>query len=125
MNDLDNRVLAVELGALAHVKALEHQRQVHSLIVQSHNSTADALTAVMSGTADVALVDHVSARLFLKELIGGDSALVINLDPTHSEPYAVAVRIEDRILLTELNEALDRLRTSGRLNDIIEKHLGP
>jgi ABC-type amino acid transport substrate-binding protein len=79
----------------------------------------------MTGTADVALVDHVSARLFLKELIAGDSALVINLDPTHSEPYAVAVRIEDRVLLTELNEALDRLRTSGRLNDIIEKHLGP
>ena len=125
MNELDNHTLSVELGALAHVEALEQQRQFDSLTVQTHNSAADALIAVMTGEADIALVDHVSARFFLKEVAAGDSDLVMFPDPTNSEPYAIAIRIEDRILLTELNEALDRMRTSGRLNDIIDKHLGP
>lgn len=125
INELENLTLSVELGALGHLEALEQQRQFDNLTVQTHNSAADALTAVMTGEADIALVDHVSARVFLKEVAAGDSDLVMFPDPTNSEPYAVAIRIEDRILLTELNEALDRMRTSGRLNDIIDIHLGP
>lgn len=125
MDDLEGRVLAVELGALGHVEALERGRSLDGLVIQTYNSVAEALDAVANGEADAALVDGVSGRLYLRDQSGANELLIRLPDPVASEPLAIAVRIEDRTLRKELNAALERLNDSGELEAIINRRLGP
>lgn len=124
MADLNGRTLAVELGALGHVAALEWQSRLSGLDVQTHSSAADALAAVASGNADVALVDRVSGLIYLSEAANEAVGLAMLDEAVVSEPYAIAVRIDDRILMEEINEALAKMRESGQLEAIIARWLG-
>jgi polar amino acid transport system substrate-binding protein len=124
MEKLDGRTVAVELGALGHVEALEWQARLDSLTVQTHGSADEALAAVAAGEADAALVDSVSGLLFLREQ-SAQPRLLILARPVASEPYAIATRIEDRTLQRELDIALNRLFDSGQMEAILERWLGP
>ena len=121
--DLDGRTLAVELGALGHVAAQTWQRSQPGVAVATYGSVDEALAAVAEGAADAALVDGVGGRLYLGEHT--DSGLVRLDPPVVPEPYAMAVRIGERTLHRHLNEALDGLSRSGRLEEITNEWLGP
>ena len=124
-DDLGNQRLAVELGALGHVEALALQRAQPSLQVQTYGGVNETLDAVAAGAADAALVDSVSARLYLKERPTTAPSLFILPPPVTSEPYALVVRIEDRTLLEEINAALQRLSAVDELDAILNHWLGP
>ena len=123
--DLRGASIAVELGSLGHVEALDWQKRVARLDVTPYPTIEEAMSATAAGQADAALVDYVSGLLFIRNHPSGQAALVYSPIPGASEPYAIAVRIEDEILLTELNAALNRLKASGRLDAIIEQYVGP
>lgn len=123
MGDLNGKSLAVELGALGHVIALDWQRKMGGLVIQPHDDVAEALLAVSTGDAQAALVDSVSGRLYLRDQVTDASPLKIVEEPVTSEPYAIAVRIDDRILLSEINESLSHLIGNGSLQGIIDRHL--
>lgn len=125
MIDLRGSSLAVELGSLGHVEALEWQKQDDTLIIYPFGSLDEVMAATVEGKADAALVDYVSGRLFLRDLSIDKPQLSYMPFKDSSEPYVLAVRIEDEKLLFELNAALARLSASGRLEAIIEQHLGP
>ena len=121
--DLDGRALAVELGALGHVAAQSWQRRRPELVVITYGSVDEALAAVADGATDAALVDGVGGRLYLRQPTAGG---LTRLDPPIvPEPYAMAVRIGERTLHRRLNEALDGLARSGRLEEITNEWLGP
>ena len=123
MNDLSGGSLAVELGTLGHVKALEWQRRLADLTIQTYGSVDEALGSIAAGENDAALVDYISARLYIRDnpIEGTDLAYSsISIVP---EPYALAVRIEDRTLLAHLNDGLGRLESSGQLKELIENNL--
>ncbi len=124
MDNLGRASLAVELGTLGHVEALEWQRRLADLTIQTYGSIDEALSSVATGENDAALVDYISARLYIRDNLVEDVVLTYSPVPILSEPYALAVRIEDRTLLANLNGALGRLETSGRLNEILENNLG-
>ncbi len=119
MADLDGRTLAVELGALGHVEATTWAKRIPDLTVRPYTTGDEALTAVLTGEADAALIDAISGRLYLKE----QPQLQIVQEVT-VEPFAIIVRIEDEQLLARLNTSLEDLRQSGELDDIIGKWLG-
>ncbi len=125
MADLAGRSLAVELGAQAHVTALEWQSRVSELTIRTFTSVDEALAAVQSGEADAVLVDMVSGRLFLRDHIADAQPLKYLSQPVVPEPYAAAVRIEDQQLLAEIDAALARLEQRGTLEALVETHLGP
>ncbi|MCL4266165.1 MAG: ABC transporter substrate-binding protein [Anaerolineae bacterium] len=120
MVDLDGRTLAVELGALGHVEATTWARELADLTVVSYPTADEAMTAVVTGAAEAALVDAISGRLFLRETPG----LKRTTNPITVEPFAIVTRIGDRRLLTQLNESLARLQTIGKLDEIITHWLG-
>jgi polar amino acid transport system substrate-binding protein len=120
MADLNGRILAVELGSQGHVEAIKWARRLPTFTIQAHNSTDEALAAVAMGQADAALVDSVSGRLFLMH----EPRLRRSNQPVSVEPYALVVRIEDRLLLTRINDSLEHLRTSGEMDKIIHQWLG-
>ena len=124
-DDLDGQRLAVELGALGHVEALALQRDKPALQVQTYSGVDEALDAMAAGEADAALVDSVSGRLYLRQRSTSARPLMRLPVPMTSEPYAIVVRIEDRILLKELNDALHYLSQENELDAILNKWLGP
>lgn len=125
MNDLDGHSAAVELGALGHVEALEWQRKLNRFTVHTYPEIQDAIRAVADGEVDAALVDGISGRQLLNSGQFGDSSLTYLPNPVQSEPFALAVRIDDRKLLAQLNSALALMIDDGRLQTIIDNHLGP
>ena len=67
MADLDGRTLAVELGAQGHVEAMTWSRRLADLTVTPYDTPDDALAAVANGEAAAALVDNISAGLYLRD----------------------------------------------------------
>jgi polar amino acid transport system substrate-binding protein len=121
MMDLNGRSLAVELGSQGHVVATEWERKLPGLTIIPFNTPDEAITAVITQTADAALIDHISGRLFLKENPG-----LTRLDPPVTvEPYAVVVRAQDADLLKQIDNSLQSLQDSGKLDQIIQAWLGP
>jgi polar amino acid transport system substrate-binding protein len=120
MADLNGRSLSVEIGSQAHVLAAEWARNLPELTILPFNTPDDAITAVLNQTADAVLIDNISGRLFLKEHPG----LKRIPEPVTVEPYAIVVRAEDDQLLKQINNSLERLKSSGKLDDLIVEWLG-
>jgi len=80
----------------------------------------DALSAVVSGEADAALVDAITLRQFGRE----QGSLISVGDPIVSIPYVIAVPVDAPRLLEEVNDALVRLRESGELGRLEAHWLG-
>ncbi len=120
MEDLNGRILAVELGALGHVEANTWANRLSNLTILPFGSAEEAVTAVAEGQADAVLIDAISGRLALQEQPG----LVPLPDPITVEPFAFVVRINDQVLLQKLNDRLNRLTESGQLQTIIDNWLG-
>lgn len=120
MADLNGRSLSVELGSQSHVLATGWERKLPDLTILPFDTPDDALTAVLNQTADAALIDQISGRLFLKNNPG----LTRIEEPITVEPYAIVVRAEDDQLLKQINNSLEQLQTSGKLDSIINEWLG-
>lgn len=119
--DLEGRTIAVELGAQGHLLATTWQRSIPDLSIQVKDSSEEALSSISNGDVDVAVVDHVSARLHKEQT---PNLQIYMLDEA-SEPYALVVRVEDQQLLNELNQTLDKLKRTGQLETIINSWLDP
>lgn len=119
--DLEGRTIAVELGAQGHLLATTWQRSIPDLSIHVKDSSEEALSSVSNGDVDVAVIDHVSARLHREQTPN----LQIYILDEASEPYALVVRVEDQQLLNELNQTLDELKRSGQLETIINSWLDP
>jgi ABC-type amino acid transport substrate-binding protein len=120
MADMSGRTLAVELGALGHVEAIQWARRLPNLDILPYNTPDDALAAVSQGEVDAVLIDGVSGRLYL---LNQPNLRIVDAAVT-LEPYALVVRKEDDLLLQKLNESLGRLKRNGRVEEIIQQWLG-
>jgi len=119
MEDLAGRVLAVEFGSEGDVVARVWEQRLAGLLILPCQTSGEALAKVASGEADAALVDRVSA------LAGLGDRLEIVGEPVTEEPYAVAVRREDRGLLRAIDEALADLEADGTLGRLRQRWFGP
>lgn len=119
MEDLAGRVVAVEYASEAEVEARRWSRRVRDLTVLPLTTPDDALAAVVSGDADTALVDGISAHLFLRR----QPSLTLDPEPVTSDPFAVAVRADDGSLLRAINASIDAMTADGKLDAILASWL--
>ncbi len=119
MRDLDGRTVAVEYATEADAEARRWSRRLGDLTVLPLPTADDALAAVLGGTADAALVDGISARLYTRE----QPDLTLSPELVTSQPYAVVVRAEDRSLLRAVNAALEQMAGERRLEAMLERWL--
>lgn len=120
MADLSGRKVAVEWGSEGDVVARTWARRLIGMTVIPCSDVEEALGRVVSGEADAAVVDHLSARL----KIGQGLPLRIAGGPLTDEPYAIAVRREDGALLRAINEILVAMEEDGALSRLRERWLG-
>ncbi len=117
--DLEGLTLAVEFGTEGDLEARRWQRRLHELHIAPFEIAAQALEAVVAGEADAALVDAISARLWLRE----NQGLEIAPGYVTHDPYAVAVHINNEQLWAAINDALAALSEEGTLDAIIARWL--
>jgi polar amino acid transport system substrate-binding protein len=119
MSDLSGRALAVEFGTRGDQEARKWARRVLDLSVVPHQTAAEAMAALRAGEVDAALVDHVSA---LAEGVAEGGFTIVG-EAVVSEPYAVAVREDDRRLLRAIGEALAEMEADGTMDALEAKWL--
>jgi polar amino acid transport system substrate-binding protein len=119
---LDGKRVAAEWGSEGDGLARRLQTLLQGeLQLVLRGSADEALAAVLAGEADAAIVDAVSAALFLGE--GGN--LVATGEPLRSDPYAIVTPKHAPELLRQVNEALDALEQDGTLSEIRARWLRP
>lgn len=120
MEDMAGRRLAVEYAAQADGEARRWARRLPDLDLMHLATANDAMSAVLSGAADAALVDGVSAEL---RHVHDHSDLVAVSPPVTAEPLAIAVRSEDRTLIRAVDDALKGIKADGTLEAILSRWL--
>lgn len=119
MEDLAGHTLAVEYGSGGDVEARKWERRLANLTVERYSDPATALTAVLDGEADAALVDGISAQLGA----GQHSELRVAESVT-DELFAIAVGDESDELLTQVNRTLDEMMRDGTVGALIDRWFG-
>ena len=120
-DDLAGQALAVELGSEGDSQARQWLADFAKppFELQRLIASEEAMQAILENQADLALVDAISARLFVKD----HPEFVVSSIPVIAYPYVMAVRRSDWRLYLELSQALDALRRSGQLDEIIARWL--
>jgi ABC-type amino acid transport substrate-binding protein len=121
--DLAGRTVHVEFGSEGDVQARRLEKSLGGkaggLSIKRHETAEAALTALVARPGDVAIVDHVSARLFRQQ---GDR-LSISREPLYDELYVVAVHPSARALQQAIDQALIDMRESGELEALLDRWL--
>jgi ABC-type amino acid transport substrate-binding protein len=120
MEDLGQRMLAVEFGGEGDVVARAWARRLDGLVILPCQDADEALAKVAAGQAEAALVDRLSALA----RAGGEEALVIVGPLVTEEPYAAAVRRESQRLLQAVDEVLADLGADGTLARLRQRWFG-
>jgi len=119
MADLEGKTVAVELASAGDVAARRWSRRLDTLHITHVLLPDEALQAVADGEAHAALIDAVSARLYLDAYPG----LRMAAQTAVPEPYVIAMR-EENYRLTEAVEGILRdMKADGTLDRIITRWL--
>lgn len=117
-SELAGSVVAFESGSAADVE-LRALSANPKPILRPMYTAEDALRELKDGRADAAIVDVISARLFLR----GTSGLAMSSVIVRSEPFVVVNRARDKSLLGEVDKAIGNLDESGYLQQLRDRWL--
>jgi ABC-type amino acid transport substrate-binding protein len=120
MEDLAGHTIAVEIGSGGDVEARKWQRRLDDLQIMRHPDSNAALTAVLDGKADAALVDGVTARL----AIGQHPELMLAENVVETL-IAAGVHPESGALKPQVDEAMQAMLDDGTISKLIDKWFGP
>lgn len=121
MEQLEGKSVAVEYGAVGDELARRWVRRLAALDIVHFIEPDEALAAAETGAADAALVDAVSARLYLRA--HPDSPLRLAAQSVQADPYVVATAPGSRELAGKINAALEDMAEDGTLAALLEKWL--
>lgn len=119
MRDLDGKTVAVELASAGDIAAQRWSRRLEALTIARFLLPDEAMHAVQTGSADAALVDVVSARLYVEQR----PDLRLADETTVPDGYVIALRKKDFRLAEEIDRALADMIDDGTLNEIIDRWL--
>ncbi|MBN1565980.1 MAG: amino acid ABC transporter substrate-binding protein [Anaerolineae bacterium] len=119
IRELDGKTVAVELASAGDIAAQRWVRRLHALDIQRHLLPDEAMHAVQLGEADAALVDTVSARLYLAD----HDDLRLASKTTVANGYVIAMRKANFRLNAEVDQALADMIADGTLDAIIARWL--
>lgn len=119
VRDLIHRNLGVELGTTGDLEARRLQKQVDDIHLSPYPTSTAALSALESGEIDAALVDAISAYLFIAQ--GGHVRMLD--DAVLDESYAAVTARKSRQLRAAIDAAILEIKTDGYLDALRDKWL--
>ena len=117
--DLAVRTVHVEYGSEGDVQARRLRKKMPAIEIATHGTAQDALGAAEAVRASAAIVDAVTARLYLRE--HGDLQIVG--EPLYDESYVIAVHPHAKSLQEAIDRALIEMRESGELEALLDRWL--
>ncbi len=119
MGDLPGHSLAYEFGSEADTQARDWLRRILPFATKPYEQPTDALDAARLGDADAALVDVVSARLYLR----AHADWKPSLNTVTDNLYAIATQARRPDISVAVNDALQSMIDDGTLDQIIDRWL--
>jgi ABC-type amino acid transport substrate-binding protein len=119
MSQLPGHKLAFEFGSEADSEARTWLRRVLAFDTLPYERQQDALDAARLGDADAALVDSVSARLYLK----AHPEFPTDFHQVTNAPYAVASQARRPEISVVIRATLQSIIDDGTLNALIDRWL--
>lgn len=119
MEDLPGHSLAVEFGSQGQTEAERWLRRLRPFEILPYELPEYALDAARLGEADAALVENVTARLYLRDYTDWQPRLT----EVTVVPFAVATRADRPDRAAAIDATLWTLMADGTLEDIIKRHL--
>jgi len=115
VQDLEGRIVAVELGSTAHEKArrLKDYDRI-GMTILTQRTPEEVISRLLSGEADAVIFDGISAR----QLIAQGEPLRMVGDLLSDEPYVIATRLDSPELMRQINSMLAILRGEGYLQTL-------
>ena len=119
VEDLTSKRVGVELGTTGDLEARRLQKQIADLTVQTFSTPGEVLRALQDKQIDTALIDAISAYLFISS--GGKVRL---LHPAISdESYAVVTNRKSGQLRSAIDAILLQMKEDGFLDNLRDKWL--
>lgn len=117
-DDLKGKIVAVQMGSTGHfaADALPGVGRV-----DPYQFVDQAMTAVIIGAADAAILDELVAIEYMQ---AHPASIKVVGEPFTTEEYGMAVRPTDTELLKRINAALAELRANGTYDQLYEKWFG-
>ena len=119
MRDLPDKRLAYEFGSAAEAETRLWTRRIQAFEMLPYQLPVYALDAVRLGQAEAALVDAVTARLYLR----AHPEWQAEFEYVTHEHYVIAVSIERPNTSDVLDEVLERLFDAGVIDELIDEWL--
>ncbi|NPV25998.1 MAG: basic amino acid ABC transporter substrate-binding protein [Firmicutes bacterium] len=116
LEDLAGKRIGVQIGTTGDEMATKETKGK----VQRFNTISDAFMALEQGRVDAVLNDKQVAEYYIKK-----GAKVKTVGPLYSkEYYGIAIKKENTELLKQVNDALKKLKDSGKYQEIYNKWFG-
>ena len=118
LDELDGLTIAVEFASEGDIVA----RRYEGITIERFFTADEAVEAVLSNEADAALVDRVSALIYLGD--HPNTGLYVAPETIVADPYVIAVRRFDWRLFRAVQNALLDMESDGTLDTLIAEWFG-
>ncbi len=114
-DDLVNLKIGVQIGTTGDIYAGD----IEGASIERYEKAFEAISALLQNKIDAVIVDREPAKVFVSENPG----LVLLDEEFTVEQYAIAVGKENTELLEKINTSLAKLKSSGKLDEIVAKYI--
>ncbi len=119
--DLNGKTVGVQQGTTGDTYCTNEkgENDIKVKSVQRYNKGTDAITDLLNGRVDAVVIDDFPAEKFVS--MHTDKLQKLS-DALTVEHYAIAVKKGNTQLLTDINLVLKELKSSGQLDQIVNKY---
>ena len=114
-DDLTGKTVGVQLGTTGDIYA----EDIEDVTIERYNKGFEAVQALTQGKIDAVVIDGQPAKEFVADAEG----LKILDEAFTEEDYAIAVAKDNTELVEKINDALAKLKESGKLDEIVAKYI--
>lgn len=113
--DLTGKKIGVQLGTTGDNYASE----IEDATIERYNKGFEAVQALGQKKIDAVIIDREPAKVFVAE---NEGLKILDEDYTN-EDYAIAIAKGNQELLDKVNASLEKLKSNGKLQEIIDKYI--
>lgn len=114
-DDLVGKKIGVQLGTTG----AQYAGDIEDATVEQYNKGFEAVQALLQDKIDAVIIDREPAKVFISQ----NEGLIILDEEFTVEDYAIAISKSNTELLEKVNTSLSNLKSSGKLQEIIDKYI--
>ena len=114
-DDLNGKSVGVQLGTTGDIYA----EDIEGATVERYNKGMEAVQALTQGKVDAVIIDREPAKVFVSK----NEGIRMLEEEFTVEQYAIAIAKDNEELLEKINGSIETLKSSGKLQEIVDKYI--